>query len=84
MLKLFEWIYKLGIRHERRRVRLLITEYQNHARPFAPFDDSKVAQRQYENDMRLFQAVDTTINQLIYPSHVVEQRQVSPLDMEES
>lgn len=38
MLKLFKWIYDLGVRNERRRVRLMIARFRDF-KPIPPMDD---------------------------------------------
>lgn len=58
MIKTLKWIYRLGILHERRRVKLLISEYQNE-RPQKPnTEDEQELDRFYRREAVWYEASD--------------------------
>lgn len=48
MLKTFKWIYKLGVRHERRRIAAFLQTVQNRR-----YDHVSMLEREYEASYRL-------------------------------
>lgn len=89
MLKTLKWVYRLGVTHERHRIRTLIAEHR-HEQPTKPADyehstraDYKDAMREYERRLNVWREVGNILTYLTEPE-VVRFEQVpvrrSPLE----
>lgn len=90
MYKLAKWIYQLGVRHERRRIKLLIAQHRND-KPERPYDtekksDSDWENERYEKSLAVWYEVGAELKKLIEPNIVdYEQAPVykSPIEGED-
>lgn len=69
MIKTLKWIYRLGILHERRRVKLLIAEYQNE-RPQKPDTRNEQELDRFYRQEAVWLETKDTLGKLIEPELV--------------
>lgn len=69
MFKTLKWIYRLGVRHERQRVRLLIAEYRKEKpeRPAGFGDKDTHYSDDYDRQIAVWYEVSETLKRLIEP-----------------
>jgi hypothetical protein len=78
MLKTFKWIYNLGVKQERNRIKLLIKDYQDTKPNESDFkyqnkyDNNDLRQANFETDLSIWYGVTSKLNRLIEPSVPVE------------
>jgi hypothetical protein len=87
-MKTLKWIYRLGVRHERWRVRILIAQFRTQ-KPERPIvqemkNPTKEEIRQLENyafKLSVWRETGRTLNELITPHYVADQQMPKiPLD----
>jgi hypothetical protein len=69
MYKLFKWIYNLGVKHERRRIKLLIAEHRQkkpELRDYT-FGDDKANRDKFERDLVVWHSTTYELDKLISP-----------------
>ena len=85
MYKSLKFIYELGIRHERRRIKMLIAQHMRN-KPEMPsgkdYDLHDISRGEYDRQMNVWLGVRDEMDKLVHPQYRIEERQVSLLDEE--
>lgn len=68
MLKIFKWIYQLGVTQERRRIELLISQYKE-VKPERPIDPENIKS---DRDMQRFRNYDRDLSVWIEVNNLFE------------
>lgn len=77
MYKLAKWAYELGIKHERRRVKLLIREHQNKRPQESDFPEDD---KWYKQSLVVWEEVNATLNDITNPTIKRVYEDITPLD----
>lgn len=75
MLNLLKWVYRLGIQHERSRIKLLVAQHRG-TKPVQPdFEDyldkrdREFAKRDFDRNINVWHEVDYELSKLLNPGY---------------
>ena len=82
MFKTIKFIYELGIKHERRRVRLLISEHMNKPPTIqsTSLEPDKWEIEKFQKSEAIYYGVKDVLDRITQPNYHVTETMVSPLD----
>lgn len=84
MYKLVKWAFEMGVKYERRRVRMLIKGHQKDKPEPHPNRADNDAKETYLRQMDVWQGVNDTLHQLIMPQlQGFEERPIYRSDLDE-
>lgn len=75
MSKTLKWIYKLGVLHERRRIKLLIAQYRGDGPREYYYENDK---KGFGHAMDVWNAVGNTLNKLTEPPQTMTEYNPTP------
>lgn len=81
MIKLAKWAYKMGVRAERQRIKLLIAEFR-HDKPERPSDKNSTQLDNYNKRMSVYWETNYALNRLTDPGwgQSIEPQALAPID----
>lgn len=76
MFKTLKWVYRLGVLHERRRVKLLIAQYRTDRPQEVHFSSEK----EFREAEAVWFKAGHTLEKIVEPENFIQQYQPAPID----
>jgi len=85
MIKILKWIYGLGIKAERRRIKLLVAEYRQKKPEPSEYamNDNREMIKEYERSLQLWYGVSNELEKITNPTVFRETELTSLIDEDE-